>query len=259
LTYDPDIDGDGIPNEKDDDIDGDGVPNEYDQTMYGKVNIEPGLKPRILADKYHDGDITRPIKDPYDVNGDGIPNSQQMGMYDDLDGDGIPNYLDPDIDGDGIPNALDPTPYGAIKAGSGKASGYGAGNSYGAGAGVNSGSGYGAQQQSFDEEGLSVYFSTGKYDISTASYNVLATVARTMQAHPNYQLEIHAYCDEQGERSNFGNQRLSESRAKKVRDTLVNKYGVGASKIVLVKGHGAIQGPTIDYLPNRRADITFVR
>jgi LPXTG-motif cell wall-anchored protein len=32
---DPDIDGDGIPNEQDDDIDGDGIPNDKDETPYG--------------------------------------------------------------------------------------------------------------------------------------------------------------------------------------------------------------------------------
>ena len=261
LTYDPDIDGDGIPNEKDDDIDGDGIPNNVDPTMYGYVNIPAGLKPKVLSDKYHNGDITKPIKDPYDVNGDGKPNSQQMGMHDDLDGDGIPNYLDNDIDGDGIPNAIDPTPYGAMKEGSGSSSSYGPGYAYGAGAGVNSGNGYNVIDTSFkDEEGLAVYFATGKYDISTASQTVLSTIARRMEAHPNYTLEIHGYCDEQGERSNFQNQKLSENRAKKVRDTLVNKYKVAASRIKLVVGHGAVEGaPTIDFLPNRRVDMIFVR
>jgi hypothetical protein len=41
-----------------------------------------------------------------DVDGDGIPNNVDP----DIDGDGIPNGLDPDIDGDGIPNAQDPNP-----------------------------------------------------------------------------------------------------------------------------------------------------
>ena len=120
-------------------------------------------------------------------------------------------------------------------------------------------SAYDPNRPLMEEEGLSVYFATGKYDISAASHTVLAAIARRMQAHPDYQLEIHAYCDEQGVRSNYQNQKLSDNRAKKVRDTLISKYGVDANKIVLVKGYGVLQGPTIDYLPNRRADMIFIR
>lgn len=42
--------------------------------------------------------------DPTDRDGDGDPDWSDP----DIDGDGIPNHLDPDMDGDGIPNALDP-------------------------------------------------------------------------------------------------------------------------------------------------------
>ena len=38
-----------------------------------------------------------------DDNGDGIPDKNQ-----DMDHDGIPDYLDADNDGDGIPDILDP-------------------------------------------------------------------------------------------------------------------------------------------------------
>jgi len=129
----------------------------------------------------------------------------------------------------------------------------------GSGSGVSSTSGYRPSNAVSDEEGLSVYFATGRQDISLASHNVLAAIARKLQAHPTYLIEIHGFADQQGERSNFQNLRLSENRAKKVRDTLINKYGVDARRVVLIKGHGAIEGPTLDYLPNRRADIFFVR
>ena len=61
-----DIDGDGIPNDRDNDIDGDGIPN------------------------HRDGDI----------DGDGKSNS----IDPDMDGDGIPNDLDNDQNGDGVPD-----------------------------------------------------------------------------------------------------------------------------------------------------------
>jgi len=120
-------------------------------------------------------------------------------------------------------------------------------------------SAYGPGNVKFDTEGLSVYFATGKYDISAASHTILSTIARRLQAHPEYKVEIHAYCDEQGEKVGYENQKLSENRAKKVRDTLVKQYGVDASIILVVQGHGVLKGPTIDYLPNRRSDIIFVR
>ncbi len=54
-----------------------------------------------------DGDGIPNDIDP-DIDGDGIPNN----LDPDMDGDGIPNDKDPDIDGDGIPNGEDPTPNG---------------------------------------------------------------------------------------------------------------------------------------------------
>jgi len=106
----------------------------------------------------------------------------------------------------------------------------------------------------------SVYFATGKFHISETSHATLSTIARRLQAYPEYKVEIHAYCDEQGVKTNYENQKLSENRAKKVRDTLVKRYGVDANRIKVVQGHGVIMGaPTIDYMPNRRADIVAVK
>jgi type IX secretion system PorP/SprF family membrane protein len=80
-----DIDGDGIPNDKDPDIDGDGIPNDQDPDM--------------------DGDGIPNDDDP-DMDGDGIPND----LDPDMDGDGVPNDRDLDTDGDGVPNSKDPCP-----------------------------------------------------------------------------------------------------------------------------------------------------
>ncbi|MDR1543395.1 MAG: OmpA family protein [Prevotellaceae bacterium] len=70
-------------------------------------------KSNIPDNKYHNGDFTKPIANPYDVNGNEIPDYREWGDNDDMNGNGIPNRKDPDIDGDGIPNENDKTPYGA--------------------------------------------------------------------------------------------------------------------------------------------------
>lgn len=63
-TDGPDIDGDGIPNYRDDDVDGDGIVNQTDP----------------------------------DIDGDGLFNFLDA----DIDGDAVPNAIDFDIDADGI-------------------------------------------------------------------------------------------------------------------------------------------------------------
>ena len=91
-----DIDGDGIPNERDLDIDGDGIPNGVDHDM--------------------DGDGI-PNEADSDIDGDCIPNDEDdtpfghsepgdTGPWIDSDGDGIPNIFDNDDDGDGIPDGV---------------------------------------------------------------------------------------------------------------------------------------------------------
>ena len=88
----PDIDGDGIPNEMDEDMDGDGWPNEIDNC------------PR----KYNPNQA--------DSDGDGVgdvcdncPLNYNPGQEDeDVDGEG--DVCDDDIDGDGIPNIYDNCP-----------------------------------------------------------------------------------------------------------------------------------------------------
>lgn len=93
LACDPDIDGDGIPNEEDDDMDGDGWLNEYDNC------------PR----RYN--------PDQTDSDGDGIgdvcdncPLKYNPGQ-EDIDLDGTGDVCDDDADGDGIPNKYDNCPY----------------------------------------------------------------------------------------------------------------------------------------------------
>lgn len=93
VKCDPDIDGDGIPNEEDDDMDGDGWLNEYDNC------------PR----RYN--------SDQTDSDGDGIgdvcdncPLNYNPGQ-EDIDLDGTGDVCDDDADGDGIPNKYDNCPH----------------------------------------------------------------------------------------------------------------------------------------------------
>lgn len=90
---DPDIDGDGIPNEEDDDMDGDGIPNFEDNCPY---HYNPSQ-----ADSDGDG-----IGDACD----NCPLHFNPNQYD-SDSDGWGDECDSDSDGDGIPNEIDNCPY----------------------------------------------------------------------------------------------------------------------------------------------------
>lgn len=81
----PDIDHDGIPNDRDPDDDNDGVADKDDAFA---------LEPEEWEDK--DGDL---IGDNLDADTDGD------GQADDRNGDGIPDHEDLDLDGDGVDRA----------------------------------------------------------------------------------------------------------------------------------------------------------
>lgn len=155
----------------------------------------------------------------------------------DEDGDGVPDIRDRH------PNTPKDTPVNSF----GEPIDAAADNGTNAGVGQNN-----------DENHRPVYFATGKANLDDAAHAELAKVAQRMYNHSEYKLEIHGYCDEQGEKQHFNNQRLSERRAENIKKALVKKYGVEAGRIVMVKGHGAISGPSIDYMPNRRGDMILV-
>lgn len=219
-----DSDGDGVPDIRDRQPNTPkGVPvNSFGEMDYGQ----------IPDNRYHNGNPSQLIKDPCDVDGDGIQNSREKGANDDLDGDGVINSQDPDIDGDGIPNEWDPTPYGQQNCG-----------------GVGT-----------DDGCHKIYYNTAKFDIRAVSEETLAEVARILEADPSLKIEIKSYADEQGVRNGYNNQRLTNNRAKETRKVLIKKYGVDPKRIVSYKGYGVVKGaPSIDYLPNRRTDICFVK
>jgi hypothetical protein len=92
LACNPDIDGDGIPNEEDDDMDGDGYPNNKDNC------------PRLYNANQVDSDV-----DGVGDRCDCCPLNYNPGQEDiDFDGDG--DVCDDDMDGDGIPDKYDNCP-----------------------------------------------------------------------------------------------------------------------------------------------------
>ena len=125
-----DTDGDGIPNCQDNDVDGDGIPNYLDGDSDGDW-----IRDADEGTGDSDGDGIPDFIDPADgvdtsqggdSDGDGIPDAEEYSTGDDdplggctasstictdndVDGDGIPNYLDTDSDGDGIPDATEGT------------------------------------------------------------------------------------------------------------------------------------------------------
>ncbi|MAT52883.1 MAG: hypothetical protein CMN32_00270 [Saprospirales bacterium] len=112
----PDKDGDGIPNFLDTDSDNDGIPDlieagGIDTDGDGKLDslFAQDTTGNGFSDFYEnnplvitDGDGAVEDGRPEDTDGDG--SAYQGG---DLDGDGVPDYLDGDGDGDGIPDIIE--------------------------------------------------------------------------------------------------------------------------------------------------------
>lgn len=92
VDCNPDIDGDGIPNEEDDDMDGDGWSNDRDNC--------PRLYNPNQVDSDNDGIGDKCDNCPLNYNPDQADNNK----------DGIGDVCDDDIDGDGIPNKYDNCP-----------------------------------------------------------------------------------------------------------------------------------------------------
>ncbi|MCL2659043.1 MAG: OmpA family protein [Acidobacteriaceae bacterium] len=67
----------------------------------------------------------------------------------------------------------------------------------------------------------SVLFDTGKYDLTPTAQSVLSRVATILDQYPGVEIHIEGHTDSVG--SDASNQRLSENRAKAVRDFLVKK------------------------------------
>ena len=89
---------------------------------------------------------------------------------------------------------------------------------------------------------LSMYiinFASGKFDIPEKNLKFLEKAAAAMKKlPPTTKIEVGGHTDSVGTDEN--NQKLSENRAKSVRDALVSKFGVAASMLT-EKGYGKIK------------------
>ncbi len=94
-----DKDLDGLPNQYDRDSDNDGIPDVVES--YGVDENGDGIIDNFVDTDY-DGFSQNVDANNTGVNGSGLGLGPQ-----DLDGDGIPNYLDLDSDNDGIPDAAE--------------------------------------------------------------------------------------------------------------------------------------------------------
>lgn len=94
-----DKDLDGIPNQYDLDSDNDGIPDVVES--YGADTNGDGV-----IDNYTDTDNDG-FSQNVDFNNSGVAGSKSGLDAQDLDGDGVPNYLDTDSDNDGIPDAIE--------------------------------------------------------------------------------------------------------------------------------------------------------
>lgn len=81
-----------------------------------------------------------------------------------------------------------------------------------------------------------VIFRQGKSNIDAAQYASVSMVATYMKNHKDARILIKGYASPEG--SKELNQKLSEARANAVKDALVKRYGVAASRIS-VRGMGA--------------------
>ena len=81
-----------------------------------------------------------------------------------------------------------------------------------------------------------VIFGQGKSTVDAAQMASVAMIAKYMKNHPESKILIKGYASPEGNPEL--NQRLSENRAQAVKDALVSRYGVAASRLT-IQGMGA--------------------
>ena len=81
-----------------------------------------------------------------------------------------------------------------------------------------------------------VIFGQGKSAVDAAQMASVAMIAKYMKNHPESKILIKGYASPEGNPEL--NQRLSENRAQAVKDALVNRYGIAASRLT-IQGMGA--------------------
>lgn len=107
-------------------------------------------------------------------------------------------------------------------------------------------------------EPMAVYFDFDKHNLDKDALITISKVARIMQEDESLNLEIRGYTDIVG--GNPYNNRLSQLRADRVKNELVNIWGISASRIS-ANGEGKATEPAPnkkEYHPiNRRCDFFF--
>ena len=81
-----------------------------------------------------------------------------------------------------------------------------------------------------------VIFGQGKSSVDAAQMASVAMIAKYMKNHPESKILIKGYASPEGNPEL--NQRLSVNRAQAVKDALVSRYGVAASRLT-IQGMGA--------------------
>ena len=81
-----------------------------------------------------------------------------------------------------------------------------------------------------------VIFGQGKSTVDAAQMASVAMIAKYMKNHPESKILIKGYASPEGNPEL--NQRLSENRAQAVKDALVSRYGIAASRLT-IQGMGA--------------------
>lgn len=82
-----------------------------------------------------------------------------------------------------------------------------------------------------------IFFDTGKDTLTPASDDALSQVAALMRAQPALRLRVVGHTDDQG--SAAGNMSLSQRRAERVRDALVQRYGIAPGRLT-AQGAGSL-------------------
>lgn len=108
------------------------------------------------------------------------------------------------------------------------------------------------------EEVVAVYFDFDKTILTKRSLLIISQVAEKMRADESLQLEIRGYTDVVG--TDPYNNGLSQRRADKVKDELVNVWGIPASRIT-ANGNGKmpLPGGTNYHHISRRCDFFFTK
>jgi outer membrane protein OmpA-like peptidoglycan-associated protein len=210
---------------------------------------------------------------PPDRDRDGVPDHLDkcpdvpgLAMYEgcpDTDGDGIPDNLDkcpavpgtaefqgcPDTDGDRIADQDDKCPFEAGEPNLADPSRHGC-KPYT----------LVVVKKGIIEIKEQVHFETGKAVIKDDSFELLRQVAQVMKDNPQFRIEVQGHTDSVGGKKT--NQKLSEARARSVRDHLINRDGIAAERLTAV-GYGmdkpiASNATAMGKAQNRRVEFHII-